>query len=113
MTADVGAQLRKGVVEYCVLGLLDREPMYGWQLSELLTSRGLIASIGTLYPMLTRLRTQGLVSTFEQASESGPTRKYYRLTDAGVQELAAFREQWADFSSAVDDIVGNGRGSRA
>lgn len=111
MTADVGAQLRKGVVEYCVLGLLDREPMYGWQLSEMLTSRGLIASIGTLYPMLTRLRTQGLVSTFEQASESGPTRKYYRLTDAGTRELASFRVQWSEFSSTVHDIVGKGRGA--
>jgi PadR family transcriptional regulator PadR len=49
MVADVGAQLRKGVVEYCVLGLLSRETMYGWQLSERLVSAGLIASIGTLY----------------------------------------------------------------
>ena len=49
MTVDVGAQLRKGVVEYCILGLLATEPTYGWKLSEALVSRGLIASIGTLY----------------------------------------------------------------
>jgi PadR family transcriptional regulator len=106
MTADVGAQLRKGVVEYCVLGLLAREPMYGWQLAELLTARGLIASIGTLYPMLTRLRTQGLVSSFDQASDAGPVRKYYRLTSAGTEELELFREQWAPFADTVNEFIG-------
>ena len=105
MTADVGAQLRKGVVEYCVLGLLSREPMYGWQLSETLTARGLIASIGTLYPMLTRLRTQGLLSSFDEASDAGPVRKYYRLTDLGTRELDAFRVQWGSFSSTVDELI--------
>ena len=106
MTADVGAQLRKGVVEYCVLGLLAREPMYGWQLAELLTGRGLIASIGTLYPMLTRLRTGGLVSSFDQASDAGPVRKYYRLTSAGTEELELFRVQWAPFASTVNELIG-------
>lgn len=106
MTADVGAQLRKGVIESCVLGLLSREPMYGWQLSETLIDHGLIASIGTLYPMLSRLRTQGLVSTYEQASDAGPVRKYYRLTDAGTQQLNIFREQWGPFTRTVHDLVG-------
>jgi PadR family transcriptional regulator PadR len=105
MTADVGAQLRKGVVEYCVLGALGREPMYGWQLSESLTVRGLIASIGTLYPMLSRLRSQGLVSTFDETSDAGPVRKYYRLTDAGTRELATFRQQWTPFVSTVEDFI--------
>lgn len=106
MSADVGAQLRKGVVEYCVLGLLAREPMYGWQLSEVLTGRGLIASIGTLYPMLTRLRTQGLVSSFDRASDAGPVRKYYQLTDAGIAELELFRQQWSPFVGTVNELVG-------
>lgn len=106
MVVDVGAQLRKGVVEYCVLGLLAREPMYGWQLAETLTGRGLIASIGSLYPMLTRLRTQGLVSSFDRDSAAGPVRKYYRPTDAGTAELDAFRAQWAPFSRTVDELIG-------
>jgi len=106
MTADVGAQLRKGVVEYCVLGLLAREPMYGWQLADLLTGRGLIASIGTLYPMLTRLRTGGLVSSFDQASDAGPVRKYYRLTSSGTKELDLFRKQWAPFAATVNELIG-------
>ncbi len=105
MTGDIGAQLRKGVVEYCVLALLAREPMYGWRLAEELTGRGLIASIGTLYPLLSRLREQGAVIAFERASDSGPVRKYYRLTPAGEAELSAFRTHWASFTSTVGDLV--------
>lgn len=106
MTADVGTQLRKGVVEYCVLGLLSREPMYGWQLSEQLVASGMIASIGTLYPMLSRLRSQGLVTAYDQASAAGPVRKYYRLTLDGTNQLAAFREQWTPFAATVQHLVG-------
>ena len=105
MTADVGAQLRKGVVEYCVLGLLAREPMYGWALSEALQTRGMIASIGTLYPVLSRLRARGLVSSYDQASEAGPSRKYYRVTDAGAGQLDSFRQQWGPFTRTVLDII--------
>lgn len=106
MTPDIGAQLRKGVVEYCVLGLLAREPMYGWQLSEQLTGHGMIASIGTLYPVLARLREKGLVTSYEEASGSGPVRRYYTLTDAGTAQLGAFRGQWGPFTATVADIVG-------
>ncbi|WP_435746899.1 PadR family transcriptional regulator [Microbacterium sp. PMB16] len=109
MTADVGAQMRKGVVEYCVLGLLAREPMYGWQLADALTRAGLIASIGTLYPLLGRLRDNGWVSTFDLPSESGPVRKYYRLTDVGTEQLERFRVQWTPFARVVTGIVGEGR----
>lgn len=109
VVADIGAQLRKGVVEFCVLGLLEREPMYGWQLSEQLTEHGMIASIGTLYPVLTRLREKGLVSSFEEASGSGPVRRYYRLTPSGTTHLQTFRTQWAPFTATVTGIVGEGK----
>jgi PadR family transcriptional regulator PadR len=106
MTVDVGAQLRKGVVEYCILGLLATEPTYGWKLSEALVSRGLIASIGTLYPILSRLRAQGLVSSFDQQSDAGPSRRYYRVTNSGHLQLATFREQWGPFARTVNELVG-------
>jgi PadR family transcriptional regulator PadR len=106
MTVDVGAQLRKGVVEYCILGLLDGEPMYGWQLSEPLVSAGMIASIGTLYPILGRLRSQGLALAFDGSSASGPVRKYYRLTPLGRAQLAAFRLQWGPFAASVNQLIG-------
>jgi len=106
MASDIGAQLRKGVVESCVLGLLSREPMYGWQLSETLIDTGMIASIGTLYPILSRMRAQGLVTTYDEASESGPVRKYYELTAAGIAQLASFRQQWGPFAQSVVTLVG-------
>lgn len=105
MTVDVGAQLRRGVVEYCVLGLLSTEPMYGWQLSAALTERSIIASIGTLYPLLSRLRDRGLVLAYQQESTSGPTRKYYRITPAGEQQLREFRDYWLPFAHTVTEIV--------
>ena len=98
--------MRKGVVEYCVLGLLAREPMYGWQLSDALTRAGLIASIGTLYPLLARLRENGWVTTFDRASDAGPVRKYYQLTATGAQSLAQFREQWTPFTRVVTALLG-------
>ena len=106
MAVDVGAQLRKGVVEYCVLGLLASEPTYGWQLSEALVSLGLIASIGTLYPILSRLRAQGLVSSFDRQSDAGPSRRYYRVTETGHRQLTIFRAQWGPFARTVNEIVG-------
>lgn len=102
---DVGAQLRKGVVEYCILGILEREPMYGWQLADSLSGRGVIGGIGTLYPVLGRLRDGGLIVAFEQASGVGPTRKYYRPTPAGLEHLAAFRSQWPAFISTVSTLI--------
>lgn len=105
MIGAFDAQLRKGVVEYCILGLLADEPMYGWQLSERLTADGLIASIGTLYPVLTRLRDRGHIEAFEERSESGPVRKYYRLTRVGKKELRVFAGQWPAFTRAVENII--------
>lgn len=97
--------MRKGVVEYCVLGLLARGPMYGWELSERLIAEGLIASIGTLYPLLSRLRQSGWVRTFERPSHSGPVRRYYELTEDGVQQLAQFRLSWTPFARSVTSLI--------
>ena len=103
---DLGKQLRRGVVEPSILGLLEREPMYGWQLAEELIQRGqIIASIGTLYPVLGRLRDQELVTTFELPSEIGPSRKYYQLTPKGATELNQFRETWKQFTADVSAVI--------
>ncbi len=106
MTVDAGANLRKGVAEFAVLAMLRREPMYGWQLShELIARGGFIASIGTLYPLLSRLRAKGWVSTFDQASDAGPARRYYQLGASGRSALDDFRAQWSEFSTAVGAIL--------
>ena len=108
MTPDSApaAQLRKGVVEFAVLALLGREPMYGWQLSQqLIDSGSFIASIGTLYPVLSRLRAKGWVTTYDEPSESGPARRYYRLTPAGTENLAEFTAQWKTFSDSLTALL--------
>lgn len=105
MANDVGSQLRKGVVEYCVLGLLQSAPTYGWKISERLVSLGLIGSIGTLYPLLGRLRDQGFIIAQADTSDSARPRKYYSLTPEGREQLQQFRAQWQPFSAAVSTII--------
>ena len=83
------SQLRRGVLEYCVLALLRQQERYGFELVRSLSAvDGLVTSEGTIYPLLTRLRKEALVTTFWQESASGPPRRYYRLTDAGGAALA-------------------------
>jgi PadR family transcriptional regulator, regulatory protein PadR len=105
-TRNVISQLRRGTVEYCVLALLRDGERYGFELvRELASVDGLVTSEGTIYPLLTRLRKDQLVTTFWRESESGPPRRYYRLTDAGRTALADFTKEWSRFRDSVDVIL--------
>lgn len=105
-TNAFGAQLRRGVIQYCVLALLERRAHYGFELvQELSRAGGLLISEGTIYPLLSRLRREGLVETEWQESTSGPPRKYYRLTQLGSETLEQYHQQWRLFQDAVNDIV--------
>jgi len=100
------SQLRKGTLEYCVLALLRDGQRYGFELVRRLSEAdGLLVSEGTIYPLLSRLRRDHLVSTSWQESEAGPPRRYYQLTDAGKRALADFGDEWARFRDAVDALV--------
>jgi PadR family transcriptional regulator PadR len=104
------SQLRRGTVEYCVLALLREGERYGFELvRELSDVDGLVTSEGTIYPLLARLRREQLVTTFWRESESGPPRRYYRLTEAGQVALANFIEEWVRFRESVDAILRNDR----
>jgi PadR family transcriptional regulator PadR len=108
---NVASQLRRGTVEYCVLALLRSGERYGFELvRELASVNGLVTSEGTIYPLLTRLRKEQLVTTFWQESESGPPRRYYRLTDAGEAALAEFATEWTRFRDSVDAILEGRKG---
>ena len=88
------SQLRRGTVEYCVLALLRGGARYCFELvRELSDVDGLVTSEGTIYPLLTRLRKEQLVTTFWRESESGPPRRYYELTDQGRLELGAVLQE--------------------
>jgi len=99
-------QLRRGVLEYCVLGLLEERPHYGHELVRRLSSAdGLLISEGTIYPLLARMRREAQVVTEWQESAAGPPRRYYRLTDAGRRALADFRQSWKRFRNAVESVI--------
>jgi len=103
------SQMRRGAIEFCVLALLQESDMYGFELTRKLTDAGgLVTSEGTVYPLLTRIRQEGLVETFWEESPQGPPRRYYRLTGEGVRALEAFRVQWKSFRDAVDQLMEGG-----
>jgi PadR family transcriptional regulator PadR len=100
------AQMRRGTLQYCVLSLLADEERYGFDLVRGLSELdGMVTSEGTIYPLLSRLRRDGLVQSTWQESPSGPPRRYYRLTTAGRAALEAFRLEWRRFRDAVDHFV--------
>ena len=100
------SQLRRGVLEYCVLSLLRDEPLYGFDLVRRLADiDGLVTSEGTIYPLLSRLRREGWVSTTWSESESGPPRRYYSLTNEGTHALCGFTDEWVRFRDSVDELL--------
>jgi len=100
------SQLRKGVVEVVVLGLLASGERYGSELVDVLSSHPELAiSGGTVYPLLSRLKKAGLIDSTWAESPVGPPRKYYRLTADGRQELAAMTSAWRSVSGTVDDFL--------
>ncbi|MGA4669264.1 PadR family transcriptional regulator [Propionibacteriaceae bacterium Y1923] len=103
-------QLRRGVLEHCVLALLQDDLRYGYDLVTELSEAGLLASEGTIYPLLSRLRKEGLVETTWAESPSGPPRRYYSLTTAGHHALAEFRDAWSALKLSVDDILSGRQG---
>ncbi len=103
------SQMRRGAIEYCVLALLRDRERYGFELVKSLTDAGgLLTSEGTIYPLLSRLRRDGLVTTTWQESNQGPPRRYYRLTPEGKAALTAFTEQWRQFRDMVDLLLDGG-----
>jgi PadR family transcriptional regulator, regulatory protein PadR len=103
------SQLRRGVLEFCVLALLRDEERYSFEIVRALGEiDGLVTSEGTLYPLLSRLRKDGVVDTTWRESPSGPPRRYYRLTESGNAQLAAFAAEWERFSTSVDTLLETG-----
>lgn len=103
--ATVLANLRRGTLEYCVLAHLDRAPAYGLDIARALGTGVLFESEGTLYPLLSRLRKAGWVTTRWQESSGGAARRYYELTDDGRAALRSFVAIWRQFTDSVDAIL--------
>ena len=100
----MNTQFKKGALELCVLSQLVGGDKYGYELTERISDLMSIAS-GTLYPILRKLKSDDYVITYLVESESGPARKYYRLTDKGRQYQANVKREWNEFVNAVNQLI--------
>ncbi|MDR0554907.1 MAG: PadR family transcriptional regulator [Treponema sp.] len=98
-------QLKKGVLELCVLALLSKEERYGYELVTLI-SEEIEVTAGTIYPLLKRIKEEGFVETETRDSPGGPSRKYYRLTGKGRQTFAQNVDEWNCFYIKINKIIG-------
>lgn len=105
--SQVLTNLRRGALEYCILAMLRHEERYGLDIARDLADGTLLDSEGTLYPLLSRLRKSGLVTTSWRESRSGPPRRYYSLTGDGLSALKVFETAWGPFRTAVDAALGS------
>lgn len=108
MPEAIEIQLKKGALELCVLALLSKHDSYAYEIaSQLSDSIGM--GEGTIYPLMRRLQTDRLVETYLVESPAGPSRKYYRLTDAGKASFTSQKSAWSSFSGAVESILGGAK----
>lgn len=98
-------QMRKGLLEFCILHIISRGEVYASDMLGELTEAKIIVVEGTLYPLLTRLRKAGLLEYKWVESSSGPPRKYYTLTKDGEEFLKSLNETWKDLVSSTNNII--------
>lgn len=101
------AQMRKGVLELCILAIISEKDAYASDILNKLKESKLIVVEGTLYPLLTRLKNEGFLSYRWEESKSGPPRKYYELTELGASMLMELDRNWKDLVKAVNQLTLN------
>lgn len=99
------SQMRKGILEYCILALISKGEVYASDIIESLKEAKLIVVEGTLYPLLTRLKNAGLLSYAWKESDQGPPRKYYSLTETGELFIAELSKTWNELTESVNKIT--------
>ena len=97
--------MRKGILEYAVLAIINRGEAYASDILGILTKNQLIVVEGTLYPLLGRLKDDGIIVYYWVESSGGPPRKYYRLTESGRELLIVMDHVWKELSGAVNAII--------
>ncbi|GAA3843016.1 MULTISPECIES: PadR family transcriptional regulator [Amycolatopsis] len=109
MDQERRAQWLRGVLDPCVLALVERRESYGYELAQALDAAGLgPIQGGTLYPVLLRLQRTGLLTASWREGSAGPARKYYRITAAGAEKLRLTRADWREFTAGVAAVLGEG-----
>lgn len=99
------AQMRKGVLELCILSVISSEEAYASNILAALKDAQLLVVEGTIYPLLTRLKNDGLLSYRWEESTSGPPRKYYSLTESGKEVLESLKDNWKQLSNSVNSLI--------
>jgi len=105
-------QMRKGILEFCILHIISRGEVYASDMLEELTSAKIIVVEGTLYPLLTRLRKAGLLEYKWVESTAGPPRKYYKLTKDGKVFLANLKQTWDELMTSTNKIIAKNKESK-
>ena len=100
----MNTQYKKGVLELCVLSLLKKQDRYGYEISDFLSKHIDIAD-GTVYPILRKLKSDGLLTTYLQEESGGPPRKYYSLTEFGRESYKRDRDEYLNFARTVGTIL--------
>ena len=103
-TENVRSQMRKGVLEYCILSILDKQEAYASSIIETLKSAGLIVVEGTLYPLLIRLKNQGSLTYRWEESPQGPPRKYYCISEDGRSLLGVMDASWDELVETIKTL---------
>ncbi len=102
----MNTQFKKGVLELCVLVLLDRKDCYGYEMVDEI-SRNISISEGTIYPLLKRLKNESLVISYLKESQDGPPRKYYQITQLGKEKKEKLVAEWNEFAMGVNNLLHN------
>ena len=100
----MNTQFRKGVLEICVLKLISRKDMYGYEIVQSI-SKVIEVNEGTIYPILRRLTKEGYFETYILESNEGPERKYYKITNEGTNNLEKLEKEWKEFVQAVNTFL--------
>ena len=103
-TENVRSQMRKGVLEYCILCILSKKDAYASNIIDELKAANMIVVEGTLYPLLIRQKNQGLLTYRWEESTQGPPRKYYEITDKGRAQLAEMDAAWQEMVLSIDTL---------
>ena len=104
MPEAIEMQLKNGALELCVLALLSKQDSYAYEIAAQLAD-AIGMGEGTIYPLMRRMQTDGLVKTYLEESSSGPPRKYYQLTKAGHAALASQKSEWNAFTTSVARVL--------
>ena len=105
MISNLKSQMRKGLLEYCILSIINRDEAYASDILDTLKQAQLLVVEGTLYPLLTRMKNEGLLAYRWQESTGGPPRKYYSISDAGKQLLDQLDDEWQTICQAINQVT--------